>query len=348
MRGRRSAGAAGRVRRPGGRPAGQRDPERRPAGDGVAHRPGRRERRHGGPSFAATLVSGPTQPVRRDRRRRGRWPATPWPMPCRSSRRSRSARAARSTCRCRACWRCAWRGRMSAQYDVVILGGGLAGLTLAIQLRQRIPGIDVPCSSGAPSGARSGVQGRRIDGGDRRALFRRRARPARAPGRRTDPQVRLPLLLLRRPRRPRTLHRTGCQPRLPTPSWQLDRGRFENFLGEQARALGVEFHDGAVVAATVDAGGRAARRITIEPNAMARPRRSRALGRRCLRPRRPAQAQARPRPSQRPRRQRGVVARRRRRRRRLVRRSGMAARAAIRPIAGARPTTCAARATGSG
>ena len=39
----------------------------------------------------------------------------------------------------------------------------------------------------------------------------------------------------------------GVSQLLPTPSWQLDRGRFENFLGEQARALGVEFRDGAVV-----------------------------------------------------------------------------------------------------
>ncbi|MFY7974201.1 MAG: FAD-dependent oxidoreductase, partial [Rubrivivax sp.] len=28
-------------------------------------------------------------------------------------------------------------------HDVLILGGGLAGLTLAMQLRQRCPGIDV-------------------------------------------------------------------------------------------------------------------------------------------------------------------------------------------------------------
>ena len=39
----------------------------------------------------------------------------------------------------------------------------------------------------------------------------------------------------------------GVSRLLPTPSWQIDRGRFENFLGERARALGVRFIDGAMV-----------------------------------------------------------------------------------------------------
>ena len=39
----------------------------------------------------------------------------------------------------------------------------------------------------------------------------------------------------------------GVSQLMPTPSWQIDRGRFENHLGERARALGVRFDDGAVV-----------------------------------------------------------------------------------------------------
>src|SRR4029450_11884453 len=39
----------------------------------------------------------------------------------------------------------------------------------------------------------------------------------------------------------------GASRYLATPSYQLDRGIFENFLGEHARGLGVQFIDGAVV-----------------------------------------------------------------------------------------------------
>ena len=31
----------------------------------------------------------------------------------------------------------------SAQHDLVILGGGLAGLTLALQLKKRLPTLDI-------------------------------------------------------------------------------------------------------------------------------------------------------------------------------------------------------------
>ena len=56
----------------------------------------------------------------------------------------------------------------------------------------------------------------------------------------------------------------GVSQLLPTPSWQLDRGRFENFLGEQARALGVAFEDGAVVRAIEFGDGDGAHRVTYE------------------------------------------------------------------------------------
>src|SRR3546814_12154581 len=58
----------------------------------------------------------------------------------------------------------------------------------------------------------------------------------------------------------------GVSKLLPTPSWQIDRGRFENFLGKRALALGVDFRDAATVRA-VDLGeGDDEHRVTFERN----------------------------------------------------------------------------------
>lgn len=132
--------------------------------------------------------------------------------------------------------------------DVVILGGGLAGLTLAIQLRQRAPSIAVTVlerrTHPAPEaafkvgestveigahyfadvlGLRAHLDERQIGKFGFRFFF--------SEGR--DDIDRCTEL--------------GVSKRLPTPAWQLDRGRFENFLGEEARRLGIDFRDGAVV-----------------------------------------------------------------------------------------------------
>ena len=132
--------------------------------------------------------------------------------------------------------------------DVAILGGGLAGLTLAIQLRQRTPDIAV-------------------------TVIERRAHPVREAAFKVgESTVEIGahyfshVLGLREHLDAEQIRKfgfrfffsdgrddidrcteLGVSQLLPTPSWQLDRGRFENFLGEQARALGVAFRDGAVV-----------------------------------------------------------------------------------------------------
>ena len=93
--------------------------------------------------------------------------------------------------------------------DVAILGGGLAGLCLAIQLKQRDPSLAVAVLEHRAGDAPEGAFRRLIDGGNRRALLRRNPRPARPPRTRTGTQVRLPLLLLRRQRGSGALHRTG-------------------------------------------------------------------------------------------------------------------------------------------
>ena len=148
--------------------------------------------------------------------------------------------------------------------DVAILGGGLAGLTLAIQLRQRNPGIQV-------------------------TVIERRAHPVpEAAFKVGESTVEISahyfahVLGLREHLDTQQIRKfgfrfffsEGCdavdrctelgvsQP-LPAPSWQIDRGRFENFLGERARALGVVFLDGATVRA-IEFDARASHRVTLE------------------------------------------------------------------------------------
>jgi flavin-dependent dehydrogenase len=143
-----------------------------------------------------------------------------------------------------------------AARDVVVLGGGLAGLCLAIQLKQRDPSIDVlvlerrrhPVPEAAFKVGEStveigahyfddvlGLRGH-LDGAQLRKFGFRfffsdpACVPHGAPPDRIDTCIEL-----------------GVSHVLPTPTWQLDRGRFENLLGECARALGVAFLDGAAV-----------------------------------------------------------------------------------------------------
>lgn len=132
--------------------------------------------------------------------------------------------------------------------DVAVLGGGLAGLTLAIQLKRQEPGIKVtvlerrshPVREAAFKVGEStveigahyfadvlGLRGHLENEQIRKFGFRFFFSEGREDFDRT-----LEL---------------GVSRLLPTPSWQIDRGRFENFLGDHARGLGVEFLDGATV-----------------------------------------------------------------------------------------------------
>ena len=132
--------------------------------------------------------------------------------------------------------------------DVAILGGGLAGLTLAIQLRQRNPALRV-------------------------TVIERRAHPVREAAFKVgESTVEIgahyfaSVLGLREHLDAEQIRKfgfrfffsegcddiarcteLGVSQLLPTSSWQLDRGRFENFLGARARALGVDFRDGTRV-----------------------------------------------------------------------------------------------------
>jgi len=152
--------------------------------------------------------------------------------------------------------------------DVLVLGGGLAGLTLALQLRQQLPEATitvierqrhpVPVAThkvGESSveiaahyfdtvlGLREHLTSRQLKKFGFRFFF--------SDGRRDVDAV----------------TELGASRFLATPSYQIDRGIFENFLGERARAEGIEFLDGCPVRdfelgrdgghheVTVDSGG---------------------------------------------------------------------------------------------
>ena len=133
-------------------------------------------------------------------------------------------------------------------HDVAIMGGGLAGLTLALQLRQRFPGIDVvvlerrahPVPHATHKVGESSVEigahyfdtvlglkphlhGAQLRKFGFRFFF--------SEGRRDIDQV----------------TEIGASRYLSVPSYQIDRGIFENFLAEEAARQGVRFIDGATV-----------------------------------------------------------------------------------------------------
>lgn len=147
--------------------------------------------------------------------------------------------------------------------DVAILGGGLAGLTLALQLRQADPALAI-------------------------TIFERRTHPApEAAFKVGESTVEIgahyfaEVLGLREHLEEEQIRKfgfrfffsdgrddidrcteIGVSRLLPTPSWQIDRGRFETMLGERARALGIDFRDGTMVRAIELAGGDGDHRVS--------------------------------------------------------------------------------------
>jgi flavin-dependent dehydrogenase len=154
---------------------------------------------------------------------------------------------------------------MQDDTDVTILGGGLAGLTLAIQLKQQDPSTRI-------------------------AVLERRAHPVREAAFKVgESTVEIgahyfsSVLGFHEHLETEQIRKfgfrfffseghddidrcteLGVSELLPTHSWQIDRGRFENFLGVQARALGVDFHDGAVVRGIEFGSGDAAHAVRFE------------------------------------------------------------------------------------
>ena len=153
----------------------------------------------------------------------------------------------------------------AADTDVLILGGGLAGLTLALQLRGRDPALRVcvlerrthPVAEAAFKVGESTVE---IGAHYFAEVLGLRAHLEQAHVRKfgfrfffSDGETDIARCT-----------ELGVSRLLPTPSWQLDRGRFENFLGERARGLGVEFLDGATVRAIALGGDEDVHRVEFE------------------------------------------------------------------------------------
>ncbi len=145
--------------------------------------------------------------------------------------------------------------------DVTLLGGGLAGLTLAIQLRRQFPSLSMriierrrhPVPPAAHKVGESSVEigAHYFDTvlGLKEHLMSRQLKKFGfrfffSEGREDLDNV----------------TELGASRYLSTPSYQLDRGLFENFLGEHVRGLGVDFIDGAVVR-SFDVGSQGAEHV---------------------------------------------------------------------------------------
>jgi flavin-dependent dehydrogenase len=132
--------------------------------------------------------------------------------------------------------------------DVAIIGGGLAGLSLALQLRRREPALRItvierqrhPVREGAFKVGESTVEiGAHYFAHVLDLREHLDAEHIRKFGFRfffSDGHAQLDRST-----------ELGVSRLLPTPSWQIDRGRFENHLSALVRDAGIELHDGAVV-----------------------------------------------------------------------------------------------------
>ena len=156
------------------------------------------------------------------------------------------------------------------QYDIAILGGGLAGLTLSLQLKQRMPDLDIvvlerrrhPVPEAAHKVGESSVEiGAHYFANvlglkeylQQCQLKKFGFRFFFSEGRRDIEQV----------------TELGASTFLSTPAYQIDRGLFENALAGFARERGVEFIDGAMVRKFALSDGASLHRLSYERDGVA-------------------------------------------------------------------------------
>ena len=138
--------------------------------------------------------------------------------------------------------------------DVLIIGGGLAGLTLALQLRERGPQLSIRilerrAGPAPPAAFKVGESTVEIGAHYFADILGLREHLDTAQVRKFGFRFFFSDGCARLDQAPEL----GISRAFPTPSWQIDRGIFENFLGERARDNGVDFEPG-VSARSIELG----------------------------------------------------------------------------------------------